>query len=81
MKNKKFIEVHVQNHIISHGFDSLNKEILEEVQVDKPSKKLIAIDRILSVSEKYILTSYASGRIIYWEYQETLEEIRAMLME
>ncbi|MDF1759293.1 MAG: hypothetical protein P1U40_02030 [Coxiellaceae bacterium] len=74
-----FIEVTVKNHQILHGFDQDNKEIIEEVTVDKPAKKLINVSRILSVSEKFILTSYAYDRIVYWEYLEEYEQIKKMI--
>ncbi len=79
MSHMKFIELTLKNHTIVHGFDARNKEIIEEVEVKEASKKLVAIDRILSVSEKYILTKYAHDRIIYWEYQESYEEIKGIL--
>ena len=57
-----------------HGFDENNQEIIENVEVDQATLKLIAIDRIQSISEKFILTSYAD-RLIYWEYEESFEEL------
>ncbi|MBQ4822765.1 hypothetical protein [Aquimarina sp. MMG016] len=77
----KFIELTVKNHIILHGFDARNKEITENVEVAKAAKKLIAVDRILSVSEKFILTKYAYDRIVYWEYEEEYESVKAMLSD
>ncbi len=74
----KFIQLTVKNHQIMHGFDSENKEIIEAVNVEKPSVKLIAIDRILSISEKFVLTSYLD-RLIYWEYQENFKDVVAQL--
>ena len=79
MNESKFIEIVVQNHLVSHGFDENNKEILEEVIVDKPQKKLIRVDRIQSVSEKYILTSYGADRLVYWEYEGTYEGMKKLL--
>ncbi|WP_341224869.1 hypothetical protein [uncultured Arcticibacterium sp.] len=79
MSKKEFIEVTVKNHQILHGFDENNQEILESVQVESWAKKLIKIDRVLSISEKFILTSYAYDRIVYWEYEEDYEEIKHML--
>lgn len=76
----KFIELTVQNHIIVHGFDARNKEIIEEVTVDTPSKKMIAVNRVLSLSENYILISYAYDRIIYWEYAEDYEDVKQVLL-
>ncbi len=62
-----------------HGFDKDNKEIIETVTVDGWSKKLVNVDRILSVSEKFVLTSYADGRIIYWEYKEGFKSLKRRL--
>ncbi|QKX06226.1 hypothetical protein HN014_15350 [Aquimarina sp. TRL1] len=71
----KFIELTLQNHTILHGFDARNQEITEAVTVETPSKKLVAVDRILSVSERFILIKYAYDRIIYWEYLDGYEEV------
>jgi len=75
----QFIRVTVKNHEIMHGFDENNKEMLERVEVAKASTKLVAVDRILSIGEKFILISYADGRIIYWEYSESFEDIQEQL--
>ncbi len=79
MKEPRFVEVVVQNHMVSHGFDENNQEILENVIVDEPRKKLIRVDRIQSLSEKYILTSYGYGRLVYWEYEGSYEKLKALL--
>ncbi|WP_299211696.1 hypothetical protein [uncultured Aquimarina sp.] len=76
----KFIELTLKNHIIVHGFDARNQEITEEVTVASASKKFVAVDRILSVSEKYILIKYGYDRIIYWEYLEEYKSVKAMLL-
>ncbi len=75
----KFIELTLKDHQILHGFNARNQEIIEEVKVEKASVKLVAIDRILSVSEKYILIQYAYDRIIYWEYEESYEYVKGAL--
>ncbi|MBO0323141.1 hypothetical protein J0X14_12610 [Muricauda sp. CAU 1633] len=80
MRTPKFIEIVVQNHLVSHGFDAENKEILEEVIVEKPTKKLLRVDRIQSVSEKYILTSYGFGRLVYWEYEGSYTALKELLL-
>lgn len=56
--NAKFIELKVRSHIISHGYDENNKEITEEVIAERFSPKAIAISRIKSLSDKYVLTDY-----------------------
>ncbi|WP_439487384.1 hypothetical protein [Algoriphagus sp.] len=80
-QRKGYVELIVGSHQILHGFDVDNKEIIEEVAVDTPAKKLVAIDRILSVSEKFILTTYAFGRIVYWEYEGGYEAIKEKLQQ
>ena len=74
-----FITITLGSHVISHGYDKDNNEITEEITVNGFSKKLVAISRIKSVSEKYILTNYTDGRWIYWEYQENFEYIIELL--
>jgi len=79
--DKGFIEIVVQNHLVSHGFDENNKEIIEEVVVDQPSKKFISVDRIQSISEKYILTTYSFDRLVYWEYQGSYEALKEKVIQ
>ncbi|MDW5287459.1 hypothetical protein [Formosa sp. PL04] len=75
----KFIELHLGSHVIIHGFDAENKEISERVEAEEFSKKIVAISRIKSVSEKFILTDYTDGRLIYWEYQDDYKTIKKVL--
>ena len=75
----KFIELHLGSHIVAHGYDESNKELTEEVQVEGFSRKTIAVSRIKSLSDKYILTDYLDGRWIYWEYQEDYETVKEQL--
>lgn len=76
----KFIELTVGSYIISHGYDNKNEEILEHVRSETFSKKIVAISRIKSVSEKYILTDYVDGRWIYWEYEEDFVDVKKTLI-
>ncbi len=76
-----FIKVHTKNYIIVHGYDENNKEIEEKIEMPKSMEKLIAIHRIQSISEKYILTTYSHGRYIYWEYEERYEDLINILRE
>ena len=75
----KFIKITTANYLIVHGFDKHNKEITEEVIVEKPMTKIVALDRIQSISEKYILVTASHGRMMYWEYQETFEDLQRLL--
>lgn len=79
--NTKFIELNLRNHIISHGYDENNKEITEEVIAEVFSPKTIAVSRIKSLSDTYILTDYAEGRWIYWEYEESYESVKNQLIK
>ncbi|MDP5106829.1 hypothetical protein [uncultured Polaribacter sp.] len=74
-----FIELHLGSYMISHGYDKHNNEIFKSIVSEKFSKKLIAVSRIKSLSEKYILTDYVDGRWIYWEYEEDFEEVIQLL--
>ena len=76
----EFIELTLGSHMISHGFDAENKEVLEHISVEGFSKKVIALSRIKSVSEKYVLTDYLDGRWIYWEYEEAFDVVRKTLV-
>lgn len=75
-----FIELTLGSYMISHGYDSNNKEITETVTIDGFSKKIVTLSRIKSVSQKYILTDYLDGRWIYWEYQESYNSVKEILL-
>ncbi|WP_166386963.1 hypothetical protein [Polaribacter sp. 11A2H] len=75
----EFIELHLGSYVISHGFDKNNKEKMTPIAAEKFGKKLIAVSRIKSLSEKYILTDYVDGRWIYWEYKEDFEDVKKQL--
>ena len=79
--SKNFIELKLGSHQIVHAFDEQNKEIIEEVKVEGYSKKLVNIERIKSISEKFILTDYAHGRWIYWEYEGDYETIKKLVLQ
>lgn len=76
---KKFIELSLGSFMISHGYDENNKEIEEYITIQGFAKKLVAVNRIKSLSEKYILTDYLDGRWIYWEYKEDYEVLKEKL--
>lgn len=71
----KFIDLNVRTAIIAHGFDAENVEIEEVVNESSFTRKLIAISRIQSVSEKYLLVNSIAGRQMYWEYEESMAEV------
>ena len=75
----KFISVRVRNSIVMHGYTADNKEIVDEFNDGEFVEKLVAIERIQSVTEKYILVSSSHGRVLYWEYEGNLAEIKERL--
>ncbi len=77
----KFIELNLRSHIISHGYDKNNQEITEEVIAERYAPKTIAVHRIKSLSDKYVLTDYTDGRWIYWEYEEPYESVKKQLLK
>ena len=61
--------------------DTKPKLAYEEVIVGEFSPKVIAINRIKSLSNKYVLTDYIDERLIYWEYQEPYDLVKKQLLE
>ncbi len=61
----QFIKITTGNYLIYHGYDAENKDIIEKITVEKPIVKLVAVNRIRSVSKKYILVTGAYVREIY----------------
>lgn len=76
----KFIKLTTGNCLIVHGFDASNKEIVEEVTVPQKMVKIVAIERIQSISEKYVLVTGSHGRLMYWEYEENFEDLQKQLL-
>ncbi|WGL15136.1 hypothetical protein PVT68_10150 [Microbulbifer bruguierae] len=77
----KFLELEVRTALIVHGYDEHNREITEQINDPAFANKLIALERIQSVSEQYVLVTGSHGRIMYWEYRGTLEQLRGRLAE
>ena len=74
-----FLEIEVKLGIVVHGYTPENKEIEEVFNETSFMKKIIAIARIQSISEKYILVNSSHNRIMYWEYKGTMEEVKQRL--
>lgn len=75
-----FIELEVKTVIIVHGFDNQNNEIQEHLDETHFTKKIIAIERIKSISEKYLLVTSSHKRIMYWEYKGSMAEVKQKLI-
>ena len=75
----KFISLRVRNAILMHGYTADNVEIVEEFKDEAFIEKLIAVDRIQSVTEKYLLVTSSHGRVMYWEYEGSLAAVKDRL--
>ena len=77
----KYIDVKVRTALISHGFDANNQPVEEALNETDYVRKLVAVERIRSVSEQYLLVSSQNDREAYWEYQGSLEDIKRKLLD
>ena len=75
----KFISLRVRNAILMHGYTADNVEIVEEFEDEAFVEKLVAVDRIQSLTEKYLLVTSSHGRVMYWEYEGSLASVRDRL--
>ena len=75
----KFISLRVRNALLMHGYTLENQEIVEEFKDEAFVDKLIAVDRIQSLTEKYVLVTSSHGRVMYWEYEGSLASVRERL--
>ena len=75
----KFVRLKLGSHKVVHGYDAQNREITEDVPAERFSDKVVALNRIQSIGEKYVLMKYADGRWIYWEYEGGLEHLMLKL--
>ena len=75
----KFISLRVRNALLMHGYTPDNQEIVEEFKDEAFVEKLIAIERIQSLTEKYVLVTSSHGRVMYWEYEGSLASVKDRL--
>lgn len=71
-----FIRLKVRAAFMVHGYDADNREIVEQIGEERFVEKLLRIERIQSISEKYLLVSASHGRVAYWEYEGGLTALR-----
>ncbi|MDR5866117.1 hypothetical protein [Halomonas koreensis] len=74
-----FIELDVRTAYVVHGFDDHHREIRETVDEPDFMTKLVAIERIQSISERYILVTGSHGRVMYWEYRGEMARVKETL--
>ena len=76
----KFISLRVRSALVVHGYAPDNREVLEWVEDGTFAEKIIATDRIQSVSDQYVLVTGSHGRLMYWEYEGGIDAVRQQLM-
>lgn len=75
-----FISIRVRGHQVMHGFDADDRERLESVSAGDFVEKVIAVDRLLSATDKTLLVAGAFGRQYYWEYEGGLSVLKERLI-
>ncbi|WP_373976546.1 hypothetical protein NT239_07380 [Chitinibacter sp. SCUT-21] len=73
----KFIALRVRNALVMHGYAADHSEIIETIEGEPFVEKLIALERIQSISEQYVLVTSSHGRQLYWEYEGDLAMVKA----
>lgn len=74
-----FIRLKVRAAFVVHGYDEQNRELIEQVNEPEFVEKLVRVERIQSVSEKYVLVLSSHGRVAYWEYDGGFAALSARL--
>lgn len=62
-----------------HGYTTDNQEIIQEIRDEPFIEKLIAVERIQSATDKYLLVTSSHGRMLYWEYEGGLDQLKSRL--
>ncbi len=75
----KFIALRVRLSLVVHGYTPDNTEIVEHRDEAPFADKLVAIERIQSISDRYLLVTGSHGRVMYWEYEGGFDEVRRRL--
>ena len=72
-----FIELLIKGVTTLHGYDDRGNEILVESPHSEPVRKLVALSRVQSVGERFLLVNGAFGRQAYWEYVGSYQQVKA----
>jgi hypothetical protein len=74
-----FVTMRVRGGLTFHGFDSDNREIVFDDPPSDFAEKVIAVSRIQSATERYLLVTGPMGRMMYWEYEGGLAKLKPLL--
>lgn len=77
----QFLELSVRPAILMHGYDDENQPIEESIESADFAPKLIAVQRIQSITEEYLLVAGSHDRVMYWEYEGSMAEVVARLAD
>ncbi len=77
----KFILLRVRVATIVHGYDDTQRQITESVDDSEWGHKLLALDRLLSATERHLLVAGSHGRVMRWEYEGGLGWLAGELAE
>ncbi|WP_374511496.1 hypothetical protein [Niveibacterium sp.] len=75
----KFISLRVRPSLVVHGYTPDNTEIVEQAEDAPFADKIVAVERIQSVSDRYLLVTGSHGRVMYWEYEGGFDDVRRRL--
>lgn len=75
----KFISLRVQPARTYHGYTDENHLIAEDIVDADFVEKVIAIDRILSITEDYVFITTTHGRVQTWNYEGSLAFVKDRL--
>ncbi len=75
----KYIAIRVRTAMMMHGYTEENEEIIQSFEGQEFVEKLLLIDRIQSITEKYILVTASHGRVMYWEYEGGFDALKQRL--
>ena len=75
----KFICLRVRPDRTYHGYSNDNTPVIEDVVGATFVDKVIAIDRILSITADNVFITTPHGRVQTWSYEGTLDEVKQRL--
>lgn len=74
-----YITARIRAEKTYHGYDENRQMIVDDNVRDDFVEKVIRLDRILSFTDKYIFIECPHNTVQTWEYEGSLEEIKAQL--
>jgi len=77
----RYIKINVRTALVMHGYDADNQEIVEHLREEQFVEKVLLLDRLQSLTEKYLLVTSSHGRVMYWEYSDGFEAVKGKLRQ